>query len=239
MGKAPGLNIMNRKILIIEDDESILQLERDYLEANGFTVEAAQNGSLGLTLALGNKYDLILLDIMLPKTSGLEICKKIREISNVPIILVSAKREDIDKIKGLGLGADDYVVKPFSPSELTARVIAHINRYERLVGAKEKTGDIIEIDSLKIDKNARRVFVASNEVTLTNKEFDLLTCLAEEPDKIFSKDELFTKIWQYDSMGETSTVTVHVNRVRDKLFAADQSFEGVNTVWGRGYRFNK
>ena len=230
---------MKRNVLIIEDDESILQLEKDYLEANGFTVEATQNGKTGLELALGKNFDLILLDIMLPKVNGLEICKKVREVSNVPILLVSAKRDDIDKIKGLGLGADDYIVKPFSPSELIARVIAHINRYERLVGASTKPSETIEIGTLKIDKSARRVFVDSNEITLTNKEFDLLACLAEEPDKIFSKEELFERIWQYDSMGETSTVTVHVNRVRDKLFAADKNFEGVNTVWGRGYRFNK
>jgi DNA-binding response OmpR family regulator len=231
--------IMNKRILIVEDDESILQLERDYLEANGFTVEDAQNGAAGLEKALSGNFDLLLLDVMLPKISGLEICKRVRETSNTPIIFVSAKRDDIDKIKGLGLGADDYIVKPFSPSELAARVIAHIKRYERLVGANAPTSTVIEIGSLKIDKNARRVFVNGAEITLTNKEFDLLTCLAEEPDKIFSKEELFEKIWQYDSMGETSTVTVHVNRVRDKLFAADKNFEGVNTVWGRGYRFNK
>ena len=225
---------MDKKVLIVEDDDSILQLERDYLEANGFTVTATQSGSEGLELALGEEFDLILLDIMLPKVNGLEICKKVRETSNIPIIFVSAKKDDIDKIKGLGLGADDYIVKPFSPSELAARVIAHIKRYERFVGSSKPETSIIELGSLKIDKNARRVFVNSNEIVLTNKEFDLLTCLAEDPDKIFSKDELFEKIWQYDSMGETSTVTVHVNRV-----AADKNFQGVNTVWGRGYRFNK
>ena len=230
---------MNKRILIVEDDESILQLEKDYLEASGFSVDWALNGKSGLELALTNKYDLLLLDVMLPKVNGLEICKRVREVSNIPIIFVSAKRDDIDKIKGLGLGADDYIVKPFSPSELAARVIAHIKRYDRLVGSQAPASSIIEIGSLKIDKSARRVFVNSVEVTLTNKEFDLLACLADEPDKIFSKEELFEKIWQYDSMGETSTVTVHVNRVRDKLFAADKNFEGVNTVWGRGYRFNK
>ena len=229
---------MDKKILIVEDDESILQLEKDYLEANGFRVETATNGADGLNLALGGGFDLILLDVMLPKVSGLEICKKVREISNIPILFVSAKRDDIDKIKGLGLGADDYIVKPFSPSELAARVIAHIKRYERLVGSSKPQSSIIEIGTLKIDKTARRVFVNSKEITLTNKEFDLLACFAEEPDKIFSKEELFEKIWQYDSMGETSTVTVHVNRIRDKLFAADKDFQGVNTVWGRGYRFN-
>ena len=146
---------------------------------------------------------------------------------------------DIDKIKGLGFGADDYIVKPFSPSELVARVIAHINRYERLTSAPQEAIHTIEKGPLKIDKDSRRVFVNGNEISFTNKEFDLLACLAEKPDKIFSKEELFEKIWQYDSMGETSTVTVHVNRIRDKLFAADKNFEYVNTVWGKGYRFYK
>ncbi|MCR5207102.1 MAG: response regulator transcription factor [Eubacterium sp.] len=232
---------MERKILIVEDDENILRLETDYLEANHFTVESASNGKDGLELALKGDYDLLMLDIMLPDVDGLEICKQVRKISNAPILLVSAKRDDIDKIKGLGFGADDYIVKPFSPSELVARVIAHINRYERLTASshEEEAHRIIEIGSLKIDKDSRRVFVGETEITFTNKEFDLLTCLAENPDRIFSKEELFEKIWQYDSMGETSTVTVHVNRIRDKLFAADRNFEYVNTVWGKGYRFYK
>ncbi len=229
----------NKKILIVEDDESILRLETDYLEANGFTVESAGDGTKGLELALSKKYDLIMLDIMLPGVSGMEICKRVRQISNIPILLVSAKKDDFDKIKGLGLGADDYIVKPFSPSELTARVIAHIKRYERLTSLKNEAGRTIEIDSLTIDIDARRVFVNGEEIVFTNKEFDLITCLAENPDRIFSKDELFEKIWKYDSMGETSTVTVHVNRIRDKIFAVDKNFEYINTVWGRGYRFNK
>ena len=230
---------MSKRILIIEDDENILQLEKDYLEANEFTVETASDGKTGLEKALAGGFHLILLDIMLPQVSGLDICKRVREVSNVPILLVSAKKDDLDKIKGLGLGADDYIVKPFSPSEMVARVIAHINRYERLTTAPKEDLSIIERGTLKIDKNARRVYVKGEEIVFTNKEFDLLTCLAESPDTIFSKDELFEKIWQYDPMGETSTVTVHVNRMRDKIFAADEQFEYINTVWGRGYRFNK
>ena len=230
---------MNKRILIVEDDESILQLEKDYLEANSFTVDCALNGKDGLKKALDGGFDLIILDIMLPEIDGLEICKKIRETSNIPILLVSARRDDIDKIKGLGFGADDYIVKPFSPSELVARVIAHISRYERLTGAVKPEHEIIEIDSMKIDKKARRVFVNGNEISFTNKEFELLAYLAESPDTIFSKEELFEKIWQYDPIGETSTVTVHINRIRDKLFAADKSFKYINTVWGKGYRFNK
>ena len=230
---------MNKRILIVEDDKNILQLEKDYLEANKFDVVTAADGKEGLNTALAGGFDLLLLDIMLPEIDGLTICREVRKKSNIPILLVSAKRDDIDKIKGLGLGADDYIVKPFSPSELVARVIAHINRYERLTTAQNEELHIIENGNLRIDKKARRIFVKDTEITFTNKEFDLLTCLAESPDTIFSKEELFEKIWQYDSMGETSTVTVHVNRIRDKLFAADGNFEYVNTVWGKGYRFNK
>lgn len=231
---------MDKRILIVEDDESILQLEKDYLEANGFTVSSALNGSQGLKKALEGSFDLLILDIMLPEIDGLEICRRVREKNNVPILLVSAKRDDIDKIKGLGFGADDYIVKPFSPSELVARVIAHINRYERLTSsAPREEHEVIEVGSMKIDKKSRRVFVNGKEIGFTNKEFELLTYLAENPDTIFSKEELFEKIWQYDPIGETSTVTVHINRIRDKLFAADKSFKYVNTVWGKGYRFNK
>ncbi len=230
---------MNKTILIVEDDESILRLETDYLEANGFTVDAVQNGTEGLQRALNNPYDLIMLDIMLPGVSGLEICKRVRSKSDIPILLVSAKKDDFDKIKGLGLGADDYIVKPFSPSELTARVIAHINRYERLTSSKEVKPQLIERGTLTVDVDARRVYVKDTEVILTNKEFDLLTCLAAEPDKIFSKDELFETIWKSSAIGETSTVTVHVNRIRDKIFAVDPDFEFIHTIWARGYRFNK
>lgn len=226
-----------KKILIVEDDANILQLEKDYLEANKFAVETATDGEEGLQKALNSDFNLIILDIMLPKLDGFQICKAIRQQKNVPILLVSAKRDDLDKIKGLGFGADDYIVKPFSPSELVARVIAHISRYERLTNTADNT--IVEIGTLKIDKNSRRVFVDDNEIIFTNKEFDLLTCLAENPDTVYSKEELFEMIWKYDSMGETSTVTVHVNRIRDKLFAANKNNDYIHTVWGRGYRFNK
>ncbi len=228
-----------KKILIIEDDENILQLEKDYLEANNFEVEAATDGRTGLSLAVGGDFNLILLDIMLPEIDGLEICRKVRETSNIPVLLVSAKKDDLDKIRGLGYGADDYIVKPFSPSELVARVIAHINRYERLTASSSEDKNIIEIDSLKIDKKSRRIFVDDNEIVFTNKEFDLLACLAENPDTVFSKEELFDKIWKYDSMGETSTITVHINRIRDKLFAANKNFDYIHTIWGKGYRFKK
>lgn len=228
-----------KRILIIEDDDSIARLERDYLEANGFDVEWANNGNDGLKMSLANDYALILLDIMLPGIDGFKICQKVREENNVPILIVSAKDEDLDKIKGLGFGADDYVVKPFSPSELVARVIAHINRYERLINASNDSSSIIEIGTLRIDKNSRRVFFNEIEITFTNKEFDLLACLAETPNTVFAKDELLKKIWNYDSMGDTSTVTVHINRVREKLISANPNMEYINTVWGKGYRFYK
>lgn len=233
-----------KKILIVEDDLNIQTLEKDYLEANSFSVTTASNGTDGLRLALNEKFDLILLDIMLPEIDGLEICRRIRDVIDIPILLVSAKKEDLDKIKGLGYGADDYIIKPFSPSELVARVIAHINRYQRLTtkgNQKEKTpaAEIIEIDSLKLDGKSRRAYVGEAEIALTNKEFDLLYFLAASPDTVYSKEELFNEIWQYDSIGETSTITVHVNRIRDKIKEVDKKLDYIHTVWGKGYRFNK
>ncbi|MCD7872086.1 MAG: response regulator transcription factor [Clostridiales bacterium] len=229
-----------RKILIIEDDANIQSLEKDYLEANGFSAETAADGETGLLKALSDDFSLVLLDIMLPKLDGLEVCRLLRQKKDIPILLVSAKKEELDKIKGLGFGADDYIVKPFSPSELVARVIAHINRYERLT-AKEnnETDSVIEIDNLKLDGKSRRAFIGESELTLTNKEFDLLYYLASSPDTVYSKDELFDKIWNYDSIGETSTITVHINRLRDKIKEIDPNLDYIHTVWGRGYRFNK
>lgn len=229
-----------KKVLIIEDDVNIRSLEKDYLEVNSFEVETAADGITGLEKALNDDFSLILLDIMLPGMDGLEVCQKVREKKDIPILMVSAKKEDLDKIKGLGYGADDYIVKPFSPSELVARVIAHISRYERLT-AKQKETQIqtIEIDGLKLDGKSRRAFIGDKEIILTNKEFDLLYHLANSPDTVFSKEELFNEIWQYDSIGETSTVTVHVNRIRDKIKEIDPSLDFIQTVWGKGYRFKK
>lgn len=230
-----------KKILIIEDDSNISALERDYLEANGFSVETAADGTSGLQTALKDDFSLILLDIMLPGTDGLEVCRRIREKKDIPILLVSAKKEELDKIKGLGYGADDYIVKPFSPSELVARVIAHINRYERLTSRNSGAGTarVIETQGLKLDGNSRRAFIGEKELTLTNKEFDLLYYLASSPDTVYSKEKLFDEIWNYDSIGETSTITVHVNRIRDKIKEIDPSLDFIHTVWGKGYRFNK
>lgn len=230
-----------KKILIIEDDLNIQGIEKDYLEANSFTVSTAADGESGLNAALNEDFDLILLDIMLPKLDGLEICRRIRAKKDIPILLVSAKKEDLDKIKGLGFGADDYIVKPFSPSELVARVIAHISRYQRLTSKEEKQGsgkDII-IDKLKLEKNSRRAFIEDKEISLTNKEFDLIYFLAQSPDTVYSKEELFNEIWNYDSIGETSTITVHVNRIRDKIKEINPELDYIHTVWGRGYRFTK
>lgn len=229
-----------KKILIIEDDANICTLEKDYLEANGFEVSTAANGNAGLEKALNENFSLILLDIMLPGIDGMEICRKVRKKKDIPILLVSAKKEDLDKITGLGYGADDYIVKPFSPKELVARVIAHISRYERLTAKNENNNaKTIEIGGLKLDGKSRRAFVNGSELVLTNKEFDLLYFLASSPDTVYSKEELFNEIWNYDSIGETSTITVHVNRIRDKIKEVDPTIDFIHTVWGKGYRFNK
>lgn len=230
-----------KRILIVEDDERICRLEQDYLEANEFETVAATDGISGLSLALQQHFDLILLDIMLPRLDGLEVCRRIREESNVPILLVSAKKEDLDKIKGLGVGADDYIVKPFSPKELVARITAHINRYERLTSRSgmPPAAEVIEIDNIRLDPASRLAHVDNQEVVLTNKEFDLFYFLACNPNVVFSKEDLFKEIWKYDSMGETSTITVHVNRIRDKIKEVSPESEYIHTVWGHGYRFKK
>lgn len=227
-----------RKVLIVEDDKNIASLERDYLEANGFVTDIELTGENGLKKALENDYDLIILDIMLPGIDGFEICRILRREKDTPILFVSAKKDDIDKIRGLGLGADDYMVKPFSPSELVARVKAHINRYERLSNKQQDRSEVIDVGGLRIDVKARRVFKDENEVILANKEFDLLLFLASNPNVVFSKDALFDKIWGFDSIGETSTVTVHINRLREKIETDTQNPRYIETVWGAGYRFN-
>ena len=225
------------KILIIEDEEAIADLEKDYLELSDFEVEIENTGDKGLTTALSGDFDLIILDLMLPGVDGFEVCKKIREEKNVPIIMVSAKKDDIDKIRGLGLGADDYMTKPFSPSELVARVKAHMARYDRLVGSNQKANDIIEIRGLKIDKTARRVYVDGDERIFTTKEFDLLTFLAENPNHVYSKEELFREIWDMDSIGDIATVTVHIKKIREKIEFDSAKPQYIETIWGVGYRF--
>lgn len=225
------------KILIVEDEESIADLERDYLELSGFEVEIENTGDVGLKRAIGEEFDLIILDLMLPGVDGFEICKKIREAKNTPIIMVSAKKDDIDKIRGLGLGADDYMTKPFSPSELVARVKAHLSRYERLIGSNVQENELIEIRGLKIDKTARRVYINGEEKTFTTKEFDLLTFLAQNPNHVYTKDELFQKIWDMESIGDIATVTVHIKKIREKIEVNTAKPQYIETIWGVGYRF--
>lgn len=228
---------MSSKILIIEDEESIAELEKDYLELSGFEVQIENSGDTGLKVALEKDFDLILLDLMLPEVDGFEICKQVREKKNTPILMVSAKKDDIDKIRGLGLGADDYITKPFSPSEMVARVKAHLARYERLIGSGVQENEIIEIRGLKIDKTARRVYLNGEEKIFTTKEFDLLTFLAQNPNRVFSKEELFKRIWDMDSVGEIATVTVHIKKIREKIEFSTAKPQYIETIWGVGYRF--
>ncbi|MCD8119131.1 MAG: response regulator transcription factor [Lachnospiraceae bacterium] len=225
------------KILIIEDEESIADLERDYLELSGFEVEIETNGIVGRDRALSEDFDLYILDLMLPGIDGFEICEDIRKEKNTPVLLVSAKKDDVDKIHGLGLGADDYITKPFSPSELVARVKAHLARYERLTYETQQKNEIIEIRGLKIDKTARRVFVNGEEKIFTMKEFDVLAFLASNPNHVFSKEELFRKVWSMDSVGDIATVTVHIKKIREKIEYNSQKPQYIETIWGVGYRF--
>ena len=225
------------KILIVEDEQAIADLEKDYLELSGFDVEIENDGTSGLERALSEEFDMYILDLMLPGTDGFEICKRIREKKNTPILMVSAKKDDIDKIRGLGLGADDYITKPFSPSELVARVKAHLARYERLIGSNVQKNDIIEIRGIRIDKTARRVWVNDEEKQFTTKEFDLLTFLAENPNHVFTKDELFSKIWDMESIGDIATVTVHIKKIREKIEFNTAKPQYIETIWGVGYRF--
>ena len=225
------------RILIIEDEEAIADLEKDYLELSGFEVKICNTGDEGLQTALREEFDLIVLDLMLPGLDGFEVCKKIREEKNIPIIMVSAKKEDIDKIRGLGMGADDYMTKPFSPSELVARVKAHLARYDRLVGSSNKNNDVIEIRGIRIDKTARRVIVDGEEKAFTGKEFDLLTFLAEHPNHVYTKEELFREIWDMDSIGDIATVTVHIKKIREKIEFDSAKPQYIETIWGVAYRF--
>lgn len=226
------------KILIIEDDLSIAELENDYLTMNGFECDIAINGTLGLQMAMQGDYALVIVDVMLPGRDGFSICKELRKEKDIPIIFLSAKGDEVDKIRGLGLGADDYMTKPFSPSELVARVKTHISRYEKLVARNpEKKSDVLTIRGLKIDKNARRVYVDGNEVSMPVKEYELLLFLAENPNIVFSKERLFDRIWGMDAMGDVSTVTVHIQRIRDKVDKGQSGNKYIETVWGAGYRF--
>ena len=225
------------KVLIIEDELAIAELEKDYLELSDFEVDIESTGDGGLERAISNDYDIIILDLMLPGIDGFDVCKRIREEKQIPILMVSAKKDDIDKIRGLGLGADDYMTKPFSPSELVARVKAHLSRSERRMATNQKVNDVIEIRGIKIDKTARRVYINGEEKQFTTKEFDLLTFLAENPNHVFSKEELFREIWDMDSIGDIATVTVHIKKIREKIEIDTSNPQYIETIWGVGYRF--
>jgi DNA-binding response OmpR family regulator len=228
-----------RRILIIEDEQVIAEVEKDYLEASGYAVDIASSGDVGLRMALEEEYDLMILDLMLPHTDGFEICRQVREVRNLPILMVSARKEDIDKIRGLGLGADDYMTKPFSVAELVARVKAHLARYDRLTTENRKSRqDEIRLRGLRIDRPSRKVYVNEKEVAFTSKEYDLLLFLALHPNRVFSKEELFEKIWGLDAMGDNATVTVFISKLREKIESDPSKPQYIETIWGVGYRLN-
>lgn len=229
-----------KKILIIEDDMSISELQKDYLELEGFEVEVCSNGLDGLDMIRKSTYDLLILDIMLPGMDGLEILRTMRDEKDIPVLLVSAKKEEIDKIKGLSLGADDYITKPFSPGELVARVKANIGNYQRIKQRFQdgwRENDNLIIRGLKIEKDARRVFIHDREVNFAHKEFDLLLYLAQNPNRVFGREELFERIWGLEALGDSATITVHIARIRDKLEVNPSNPQYIETVWGAGYRF--
>jgi DNA-binding response OmpR family regulator len=227
------------KILIIEDDDAIAGVERDFLEMNGFEVIHETDGIKGKEKAMEGGFDLILLDLMLPGINGYEICKAIREKVDIPVLMVTARSEEIDKLRGFGLGADDYISKPFSPTELVARVKAHINRYKRLKGgnAAQNTSGEINLGRLRITPAARRVYVDDTEISLTNKEYELILFFVSNPEIVFSKERIYDQIWGEDMYGELKTVTVHINRLREKIEKDPSKPEHILTVWGSGYRF--
>ena len=228
---------MANKVLVVDDEKLIVKGIRFSLEQDSMEVDCAYDGEEALEKVHRQEYDIVLLDLMLPNMDGFEICKLIRDKKNTPIIMVSAKKDDIDKIHGLGLGADDYITKPFSPSELVARVKAHMARYKRLTASGKEENEIIEIRGLKIDKTARRVYLNDEERIFTTKEFDLLTFLAEHPNHVFSKEELFKEIWEMESVGDIATVTVHIKKIREKIEKTTSKPQYIETIWGVGYRF--
>lgn len=227
-----------KKILIVEDDPSIAELEKDYLEVAGFEVKICMDGASVLREIKENEYNLIILDIMLPKVDGLDVLRTISDTKDIPVLIVSAKKEEIDKIKGLSLGADDYITKPFSPGELVARVKSHLQNYERIrnkFSSKPRESNIV-IRGLEILKDSRQVFINGKEVTLTQKEFELLYMMAQSPNRVFGKDELFERIWGLDSLGNSETVTVHVRKIREKIETNPSDPQYIETLWGVGYR---
>jgi DNA-binding response OmpR family regulator len=230
------MNILHR-VLIIEDDPNIAELERDYLHLHGYRADIAGDGAQGLKMALSGQYDVIVVDLMLPQKNGYEIVKEVRRKYEIPVIIVSAKSEEIDKIRGLDYGADDYLTKPFSPAELTARVKSHIRRYERLQG-KSNNVEVISHKGLEIHTTAHKVYVNGREVMMTTKEYELLLFLASNPDIVFTKEHLFDSVWGSDYCGDAATVPVHIQKVRKKIEKDPSNPEMIETLWGTGYRFN-
>jgi len=228
-----------KQILIIEDEQKIAELERDYLEMEGFGVTIVNNGEEGLGRALKEDFDLLILDLMLPGMDGFNICRELRKVKDMSIIMVTAKGENVDKIRGLGLGADDYMTKPFHPQELVARVKSHLRRYDLLTSKNHNKIQEINIGHLRIEVTARRVYVNDKEVTFTTKEFDTLLLLAENPNIVFQKSTIFERIWGMDSLGDLATVAVHIRRIREKIEVDPANPVYIETVWGAGYRFKK
>lgn len=226
-----------KRILIIEDDLDIAELERDYLQLNGYNTEIVQDGLQGLKKAVSGMYDVVVVDLMLPHKDGYQIIKEVRKKLEIPIIVVSAKSEDIDKIRGLDFGADDYLTKPFSPAELVARIKSHIKRYERLKG-QIKTSELVQHRGLEINTASHKVFVNGREVQLTAKEYELLMFLASNPNIVFSKEHIFDTIWGNEYVGDTATVAVHIQKIRKKIEKDSSNPEFIETLWGTGYRFN-
>ena len=224
------------KILIVEDDAAIAAIERDYLSVSDFEVEIAEDGNSGLRKGSTGAYDLILLDLMLPEMDGFEVCRRLREKTDIPILMVTARREDIDKIRGLGLGADDYIEKPFSPGVLVARVKANLNQYKRLTG-REKEPSEISLGGVRINTGTHRVFVDGKEIELKNKEYKLLLFLMLNVDLVFDRETLYEKVWGLDALGDNATVAVHINRLREKIEKDPAKPRYIETVWGAGYRF--
>ncbi|MCI8677037.1 MAG: response regulator transcription factor [Lawsonibacter sp.] len=227
------------KILIAEDDPEIAMLERDYLEIEGFEVSIVDNGQLAVTQALNGDFSLILLDLMLPGCNGYDVCRLIRDRIDVPILMVTARTESVDKIRGLGLGADDYIPKPFDPAELTARVKAHLSRYARLTGGGQGEPEVISLGNVQILPQSWKVVKDGRELKMPNREFALLKFLAEHPNTVFSKEKLFETIWGCEYMGDSATVTVHIGRIRDKVEDDPARPRLIETVWGAGYRLNR
>ena len=224
-----------KRILIIEDDRSISELQKDYLEMSAYEVVCAFDGETGFDYIKNDNFDLIILDLMLPGKDGFEILKEVADSKEIPILIVSAKTDEVYKIKGLNLGADDYITKPFSMGELVARVNSHLKTYEKFKKNRQKK--LIVVGALSIDKNDHRVYIDDNEVFLTQKEYELLLFLVENPNRVFSKEELFEKVWGYDALSYTTTITVHIARIREKIQPNPESRQYIETVWGAGYRF--